>query len=97
MGRGCCVGAERGAGRSRVPVLQLITLGGAAQMVTSSGTKGNVITSSLAGALAVMVAIYTAGGVSGEAGGSAAPRGGALLCAPSTAASPSPAAPQGLT
>lgn len=57
MGRGCCVGAERGAGRSRVPVLQLITLGGAAQMVTSSGTKGNVITSSLAGALAVMVAI----------------------------------------
>uniref|UniRef100_A0A8V1AG63 Aquaporin-3 n=1 Tax=Gallus gallus TaxID=9031 RepID=A0A8V1AG63_CHICK len=65
MGRGCCVGAERGAGRSRVPVLQLITLGGAAQMVTSSGTKGNVITSSLAGALAVMVAIYTAGGVSG--------------------------------
>ncbi|XP_040546667.1 aquaporin-10 isoform X2 [Gallus gallus] len=46
-------------------VLILITLGGAAQMVTSSGTKGNVITSSLAGALAVMVAIYTAGGVSG--------------------------------
>uniref|UniRef100_G1NK81 Aquaporin 10 n=1 Tax=Meleagris gallopavo TaxID=9103 RepID=G1NK81_MELGA len=31
-------------------------------MVTSSGTKGNIITSSLAGALAVMVAIHTAGG-----------------------------------
>ncbi|XP_072214764.1 aquaporin-10 [Excalfactoria chinensis] len=46
-------------------VLILITLGGSAQMVTSSGTKGNIITSSLAGALAVMVAIYTAGGVSG--------------------------------
>uniref|UniRef100_A0A669R2J0 Aquaporin-3 n=1 Tax=Phasianus colchicus TaxID=9054 RepID=A0A669R2J0_PHACC len=46
-------------------MLILITLGGAAQMVTSSGTKGNIITSSLAGALAVMVAIYTAGGVSG--------------------------------
>ncbi|XP_031413473.1 LOW QUALITY PROTEIN: aquaporin-10 [Meleagris gallopavo] len=43
-------------------MLILITLGGAAQMVTSSGTKGNIITSSLAGALAVMVAIHTAGG-----------------------------------
>ncbi|NXI71168.1 AQP10 protein, partial [Anseranas semipalmata] len=46
-------------------VLILITLSGSAQMVTSSGTKGNVLTSYLAGALAVMVAIYTAGGVSG--------------------------------
>ncbi|XP_065587263.1 aquaporin-10 [Cyrtonyx montezumae] len=46
-------------------ILILITLGGAAQMVTSSGTKGNIVTSSLAGALAVMVAVYTAGGVSG--------------------------------
>ncbi|XP_052524474.1 aquaporin-10 [Tympanuchus pallidicinctus] len=46
-------------------VLILITLGGAAQMITSSGTKGNIVTSSLAGALAVMVAIHTAGGVSG--------------------------------
>lgn len=91
MGRGCCVGAERGAGRSRVPVLQLITLGGAAQMVTSSGTKGNVITSSLAGALAVMVAIYTAGGVSGEAGGSAAPLGG--LCSVLPAPLPAPLLP----
>lgn len=81
---------------SRVPVLQLITLGGAAQMITSSGTKGNIVTSSLAGALAVMVAIHTAGGVSGEAGGSAAPRG-ALLRTPSTAPSPTPATLQGLT
>ncbi|NXW64798.1 AQP10 protein, partial [Eurystomus gularis] len=46
-------------------LLQLITLGGSAQMVTSSGMKGNFLTSYLAGALAVMVAIYTAGGVSG--------------------------------
>ncbi|XP_035423351.1 aquaporin-10 [Cygnus atratus] len=46
-------------------VLILITLSGSAQMVTSSGTKGNILTSYLAGALAVMVAVYTAGGVSG--------------------------------
>ncbi|XP_068271220.1 aquaporin-10 [Nyctibius grandis] len=46
-------------------VLILITLSGSAQMVTSSGTKGNILTAYLAGALAVMVAIYTAGGVSG--------------------------------
>ncbi|NXE16053.1 AQP10 protein, partial [Lophotis ruficrista] len=46
-------------------VLILITLGGSAQMVTSCGTKGNILTAYLAGALAVMVAIYTAGGVSG--------------------------------
>ncbi|NXX17238.1 AQP10 protein, partial [Podargus strigoides] len=46
-------------------LLILITLSGSAQMVTSSGTKGNTLTASLAGALAVMVAIYTAGGVSG--------------------------------
>lgn len=37
-------------------------------MVTSSGTKGNILTAYLAGALAVMVAIYMAGGVSGETG-----------------------------
>lgn len=58
----------RGPRWSRVPLLQLITLSGSAQMVTSSGTKGNILTAYLAGALAVMVAIYTAGGVSGEAG-----------------------------
>ncbi|XP_009998087.1 PREDICTED: aquaporin-10 [Chaetura pelagica] len=46
-------------------VLILITLGGSAQMLTSSETKGNILTASLAGSLAVMVAIYTAGGVSG--------------------------------
>ncbi|XP_075381068.1 aquaporin-10 [Mycteria americana] len=46
-------------------VLILITLGGSAQMVTSSGTKGNIFTAYLAGALAVMVSVYTAGGVSG--------------------------------
>lgn len=53
---------------SRAPLPQLITLSGSAQMVTSSGTKGNILTAYLAGALAVMVAIHTAGGVSGEAG-----------------------------
>ncbi|NWV14322.1 AQP10 protein, partial [Ptilonorhynchus violaceus] len=46
-------------------VLILITLSGSAQKVTSFETKGNLLTSYLAGALAVMVGIYTAGGVSG--------------------------------
>ncbi|NXP82031.1 AQP10 protein, partial [Ramphastos sulfuratus] len=46
-------------------VLILITLAGSAQMVTTSEQKGNVTTAYLAGALAVMVAVYTAGGVSG--------------------------------
>ncbi|XP_068027351.1 aquaporin-10-like isoform X1 [Melanerpes formicivorus] len=46
-------------------LLVLITLGGSAQMVTTSEQKGNLLTSYLAGALAVMVGIYTAGGVSG--------------------------------
>ncbi|NWI67097.1 AQP10 protein, partial [Todus mexicanus] len=48
-----------------VRLLQLITLGSAAQMVTTSGTKGNILTSCLGGALAVMVAVYIGGGVSG--------------------------------
>uniref|UniRef100_A0A8C0BUB1 Aquaporin 10 n=1 Tax=Buteo japonicus TaxID=224669 RepID=A0A8C0BUB1_9AVES len=56
----CCPSAW-----SHVPLLQLITLSGSAQMVTSSGTKGNILTAYLAGALAVMVAVYMAGGVSG--------------------------------
>ncbi|NXY10737.1 AQP10 protein, partial [Pteruthius melanotis] len=46
-------------------VLIIITLGSAAQKITSFETKGNLITSYLAGALAVMVGIYTAGGISG--------------------------------
>ncbi|XP_074020646.1 aquaporin-10 [Numenius arquata] len=46
-------------------ILILITLSGSAQMVTTSETKGNFLSAYLAGALAVMVAIYTAGGVSG--------------------------------
>ncbi|NXP10824.1 AQP10 protein, partial [Thinocorus orbignyianus] len=46
-------------------MLILITLSGSAQMVTTSETKGNFLSAYLAGALAVMVAIYTAGGVSG--------------------------------
>ncbi|XP_014816722.1 PREDICTED: aquaporin-10 [Calidris pugnax] len=46
-------------------VLILITLSGSAQMVTTSETKGNFLSAYLAGALAVMVAVYTAGGVSG--------------------------------
>lgn len=58
----------RGPQWSRVPLLQLITLSGSAQMVTSAETKGNILTSYLAGALAVMVAVYIAGGVSGEPG-----------------------------
>lgn len=64
--------ARRGAGGAAVelyvPLLQLITLSGSAQMVTSSGTKGDIVTAYMAGALAIMVAIHTAGGVSGEAG-----------------------------
>ncbi|XP_009955740.1 PREDICTED: aquaporin-10, partial [Leptosomus discolor] len=43
-------GGQRGAGWprwSRVPLLQLITLSGSAQMVTSSGTKGNILTADL--------------------------------------------------
>ncbi|NXH15647.1 AQP10 protein, partial [Bucco capensis] len=46
-------------------VLILITLGSSAQSITSSGTKGNFVSSALAGALAVMLGIYTAGGVTG--------------------------------
>ncbi|XP_050183848.1 aquaporin-10 [Myiozetetes cayanensis] len=46
-------------------VLITITLGGAAQKITSEETKGNLLTSYLAGALAVMVGIYIAGGISG--------------------------------
>ncbi|NXV21709.1 AQP10 protein, partial [Cepphus grylle] len=46
-------------------VLMLINLGGAAQMVTTSKTKGNYFSSYLAGALAIMVAVHTGGGVSG--------------------------------
>ncbi|XP_054038434.1 aquaporin-10 isoform X1 [Rissa tridactyla] len=46
-------------------VLMLITLSGSAQMVTTSETKGNYLSAYLAGALAIMVAIHTGGGVSG--------------------------------
>ncbi|NXM34546.1 AQP10 protein, partial [Oxyruncus cristatus] len=46
-------------------VLITISLGGAAQKITSEDTKGNLLTSYLAGALAVMVGIYIAGGISG--------------------------------
>ncbi|NXL97801.1 AQP10 protein, partial [Tyrannus savana] len=46
-------------------VLITITLSGAAQKITSEETKGNLLTSYLAGALAVMVGIYIAGGISG--------------------------------
>lgn len=64
-------GGEVSEGRpwwSPVPLLQLITLSGSAQMVTSFETKGTLLSAYMAGALAVMVAVYTAGGVSGEAG-----------------------------
>ncbi|XP_017694505.1 PREDICTED: aquaporin-10 isoform X2 [Lepidothrix coronata] len=46
-------------------VLITITLAGAAQRVTSEETKGDILTSYLAGALAVMVGIYIGGGISG--------------------------------
>ncbi|NXM68388.1 AQP10 protein, partial [Serilophus lunatus] len=46
-------------------VLILITLSGVAQKVTSFETKGDILTTYLAGALAVMVGIYIAGGISG--------------------------------
>ncbi|NXP37378.1 AQP10 protein, partial [Leiothrix lutea] len=46
-------------------MLIIITLGSSAQKITSSEIKGNLITSYLGGALAVMVGVYTAGGVSG--------------------------------
>ncbi|NXY80461.1 AQP10 protein, partial [Glareola pratincola] len=46
-------------------VLMLITLSGSAQMVTTFQTKGNFLSAYLAGALAIMVAIHTGGGVSG--------------------------------
>lgn len=77
---GAAQGPSEGLGVRRrwwscAPLPQLITLSGSAQMVTSSGTKGNILTAYLAGALAVMVAIHTAGGVSGEAGVPALLRG----------------------
>ncbi|XP_055979644.1 aquaporin-10 [Sorex fumeus] len=46
-------------------VLMLITQGAVAQAVTSEDTKGNFFTMFLAGALAVVVAIYVGGNVSG--------------------------------
>ncbi|NWI55545.1 AQP10 protein, partial [Calyptomena viridis] len=46
-------------------ILIAITLSGAAQKITSFETKGDIVTVYLAGALAVMVGVYTAGGVSG--------------------------------
>ncbi|NXN45265.1 AQP10 protein, partial [Rhinoptilus africanus] len=46
-------------------VLMLITLSGSAQKVTTFETKGNFLSAYLAGALAVMVAMHTGGGVSG--------------------------------
>ncbi|NWU24420.1 AQP10 protein, partial [Dyaphorophyia castanea] len=46
-------------------VLIIITLSSAAQKITSFETKGNLLTSYLAGALAVMAGIYIAGGISG--------------------------------
>ncbi|NXA10278.1 AQP10 protein, partial [Sapayoa aenigma] len=46
-------------------ILILITLGGSAQKITSFGMKGDTLTAYLAGAIAVMVGVYTAGGVSG--------------------------------
>ncbi|NWU09414.1 AQP10 protein, partial [Cephalopterus ornatus] len=46
-------------------VLITITLSGSAQKITSEETKGDAVTAYLAGALAVMVGIYIAGGISG--------------------------------
>ncbi|XP_039074866.1 aquaporin-10 [Hyaena hyaena] len=49
-----------------VLVLVLLTQGAVAQAVTSGETKGNFFTMFLAGSLAVTVAIYVGGNVSGE-------------------------------
>ncbi|KAM4880550.1 aquaporin-10 [Sylvia borin] len=46
-------------------MLIIITLGSSAQKITSFEVKGDIITTYLGGALAVMVGIYTAGGISG--------------------------------
>ncbi|NXO25190.1 AQP10 protein, partial [Cisticola juncidis] len=46
-------------------VLIVSRAGSSAQKITSFETKGNLLTSYLGGALAVMVGIYTAGGISG--------------------------------
>ncbi|NWV70720.1 AQP10 protein, partial [Malurus elegans] len=46
-------------------VLIIITLSSSAQKITSFETKGDLFTTYLAGALAVMVGIYIAGGISG--------------------------------
>uniref|UniRef100_A0A7N9CEJ7 Aquaporin 10 n=1 Tax=Macaca fascicularis TaxID=9541 RepID=A0A7N9CEJ7_MACFA len=46
-------------------VLMLLTQGAAAQAVTSGETKGNFFTMFLAGSLAVVIAIYVGGNVSG--------------------------------
>ncbi|KAG8519999.1 Aquaporin-10 [Galemys pyrenaicus] len=48
-----------------VLVLMLITQGAVAQTVTSEETKGNFFTNFLAGSLAVVIAIYVGGNVSG--------------------------------
>lgn len=45
---------------------QLLTQGAVAQAVTSGETKGNFFTMFLAGSLAVVIAIYVGGNVSGE-------------------------------
>ncbi|XP_077840692.1 aquaporin-10-like [Macaca mulatta] len=50
-------------------VLMLLTQGAVAQAVTSGETKGNFFTMFLAGSLAVVIAIYVGGNVSGEEGG----------------------------
>lgn len=50
-------------------VLMLLTQGAVAQAVTSGESKGNFFTMFLAGSLAVTVAIYVSGNVSGEKGG----------------------------
>ncbi|NWY39652.1 AQP10 protein, partial [Sylvia atricapilla] len=46
-------------------MLIIITLSSCAQRITSFEVKGDIVTTYLGGALAVMVGIYTAGGISG--------------------------------
>lgn len=57
-------------------VLMFFTLGSIAQGVTSKGNKGDFFTMFMAGALAVVSAIYVGGNVSGEAAGGRAPGAG---------------------
>ncbi|KAI1229884.1 hypothetical protein IHE44_0010589, partial [Lamprotornis superbus] len=56
-----------------IPLLQIITLGTAAQRIAFFETKGNIITGYVGSAIAVMVGIHVAGGISGPSTPSPSP------------------------